>query len=190
MYVSKDIIINIDKLIESGLLIDSYFLLHCIHNSKKELLELYVDKCGKISKPAIDQLQSKGYIEDIIDNITFSKIIPTSKTLKLLGSNNLDHDTLFKELREAYHKKTPSGRPLQTNIDVCKKRYKSIVDSEETHKTIIKCVNLHFNNLRINNKLEFAQALPAWLNQKNYEVYWEEAMLNSEIGEEEEYGAI
>lgn len=190
MYVDKEIIINIEKLFQSGLLIDSYFLLDCIHNSKRELVEDYLNKCGKISKPAIEQLQEKGYIKNIVDAVTFSKIITTEKTIQLLGENNLDHNKFFEELRKEYLVKTTSGRPLQTNLAVCKKKYKAIVTSEEDHKIILKCVKLHFNHLRINGKLEFAQALPAFLNQKNYESYWEDALLLGNNISEEEYGAI
>ena len=189
MYV-KEIVINVEKLFSSGLLIDSYFLLNCIHNSQKELLETYSDKCGLISRPAIEQLKSKGYIEELDGNITFAKIIPTDKTVKLLGSKTLDHDRFFQELRNVYPKKTPSGRVLQTNIPVCKKKYKEIVDSEETHKTILKCVELYYNNLKSNGKGEFTQALPAWLHQKNYESYFEEALLNNNFGEEEGYDVV
>lgn len=187
---ANEIVINTDKLLQSGLLIDSYFLLYCIHNSKKELLEKYVDDCGKISRSAVEQLQSKGYIQDLKENITFSTIIPTDKTIQFFGDNNLDHNRLFEELRKEYLMKTPSGRPLQTNLATCKKKYKSIVTSEQDHKTILKCIKLHFNHLRINGKLEFAQALPAFLNQKNYESYWNDALVLDNNISEEEYGAI
>lgn len=187
MYVK----IDIKKLFNSGLLIESYFLLECIHQSDRKMLEEYVEKCGKISRPAIDQLLSKGYIEDIVDEVTFSKIKLSDKSIKFLGSSALNHELLFKELREAYLKKTPDGRPLQTSIDSCKKKYKDIVKSDEIHRIILKCVRLHFEYLRKNNKLEFAQALPAFLNQKNYESYWEEVLeLDDNFSEEEGYDVV
>ena len=187
----KTIKIDKKKLLDSGLLIEAYFLLECISKSDREYLEMYVDKCGKVSRLAVEQLLSKGYIDSIPENITFSAIRLTEKSVKFLGNNALDHDRFFKELRDSYLKKTPDGRPLQTNIESCKKKYRDIVKSEETHTTILKCIKLHFEYLRVNNKLEFAQALPAFLNQKNYESYWEDALkLDSNVSEEEGYDAV
>jgi hypothetical protein len=176
-----NITINTNQLLDSGLLIDSYLLLFCIYSSNWKLIEEYSDKCGLISKPAIEKLKNNGYITIINDNITCETIKLTNKGLYLFEPEKLEHDRYFKELRETYLVKTPLGRRLQTNIDDVQKKYKALIRSEEDHINHLKCIKLYFDELRRSGKLEFAQALPAWINQKNYKVYLEEALkLDSE----------
>lgn len=172
--------IDTNKLISTGLLIESYFLLECLHKADRQTLESYVDHCGKFSKLAIDQLVSEGYIENIIDSITFSNLKLTKQSIRLLGNNKIDTELFFKEFKSEYLTKTPCGRRLHTDPGGCKVKYKNLITSEEQHRTILKCVKIYFNELRSTGKLDFAQAMPAWLNQKNYKVYWEDA-LKSEV---------
>lgn len=176
MYAKKSISIDINKLFKSGLPIESYFLLECLFKSNKDLLELYVDNCGKISKPGIELLIKEGYIEPIENNITFNTLKVTSKSEKLLGKNKLDYDKLFAEFQEIYPKKTPLGRRLNTAPDECKKKYINLIDSIDEHNTHLKCVFMCFNELKSSGRIEYAQAMPAWLNQKNYKVYWDDAL--------------
>ncbi len=191
MYAKISIKINIEKLFQSGLPIEPYFLLECIHKSDKKLLEDYADKLGKFSKSAIEILINNGYIDNVVENITFNNIKLTNKSVKLLGSNKLDHELFFKEFKSEYLLKTPCGRRLHQDPGGCKNKYKNLITSEELHRTILKCVRLYFNELRSTGKLDFAQAMPAWLNQKNYKVYWEDALkLDNNVSEEERYDAV
>ncbi len=176
--------INVKKLFDSGLSIESYFLLDCIHKSNKDLIEGYVNKCNKIEKPVVNQLITNGYIEEIVGDITFSKFKLLPKSIKMLGNDKLDHELFYKEFRSEYLVKTPCGRRLHTDPGGCREKYKKLIVSEELHRTILKCVRLYFNELRSTGKLDFAQAMPAWLNQKNYKVYWDDALkLGSNVSE-------
>lgn len=190
----NNININFNKLFSSKLSIESYFLLYIIYLSDKSILEKYVDKCSIINNSATKQLILNLYIEyiDIEQDITFNMFKITDKGSKLFEDSKLDHTKFFNELKEVYPKKTPQGRKLHTDQENCRKKYKALVDSEDKHNLIIKCLKLYINDLKSIGKQEIIQGMPAWINQKNYEAYLEEAeRLNTIVSnEEEEYNTI
>lgn len=189
----ENITINTDKLINAGLLIESHFMIECIYNSKKELIDAYLQKCGSLSTPAIKQLFDGKYVEQINDNekITFSKFKLTEKSFRYLEKDKLDHDKMFEEMKSIFPKKTPKGRRLHLDPDGCKKKYKALANSKETHDAILKCIKLEINDRTKTGNQEFMNAMPVWLNQKNYKVYLDEALeLKDNISEEEGYDVI
>ena len=54
--------INVDKIIEEGIGLEAYFIIHCIYTNDKDLLFDYVNKCKKINTNVFLKLESDGYI--------------------------------------------------------------------------------------------------------------------------------
>lgn len=192
MYVEKKVI-DITKLISSGLSINLYFILHCIYSKDKHLLEEYVNRIGKIDRLVFDSLQENGWIKINSESLIFDNLSLTEKSINLFKQQNsiLDHKKFFKELREIYPKRvkisTGQYRPLHSNLEGCERKYKAIVESEEMHKKILLCVKAYVKNLEDTNKTEYIQLLLTWLNQKNYQVWMEqidEGLSNIDIVDE------
>jgi len=182
--------INIKKLIESGLTIESYFILECIYRDDNDSLESYVENCGKIDKSCFIDLIQKSYLMPIIGDVIFSKLKLTPKALNTLGYTKfLDHERFFKELKEVYPRKA-GKRSLHQDLSGVKKKYKSIVDSEEMHIVILNCIRLYIKELKDTNRLEYIQLLPTFINQRNYEQYLEEASNITDNEETVDYNAI
>lgn len=196
MFVNEILNIDLSKLLKTNLSLEAHFILNCIQKDNQELLEEYVNKCGKFDKLVFNKLQENSFIEKLEENedITFTKLRLTKKSIDYLGFDKLDHKRFFKELLETYPKsiKVLKGRrQLQQNSIGCRKLYKSIIDSEEKHKLILKCVKLYFKDLENSNNIQYAQLLHSWLYQQNYESYLEEASKLQDIPtNEDNYGII
>lgn len=193
MYAEK-LTIDVKKLIKAGLSIEEHFILDCIHKDNQELIEEYVENCGTIGRPVIDKLISLEYIQSVKDEVTFSKLRLTKKSIDYLGSDKLDHSRFFKELREVYPKRVKVGRgyrSLHQNLDVTEKKYKAIITSESLHKLILKCVKLYLIELESTNRMDFIQMLSTWINEKNYQIYMDEAINFKEvISNEDNYDVV
>lgn len=170
-----EIVINTKILIKTGLSIEQYLILECTNKGFQKTLEDYATKLGSINKSVFIDLSTKGYIENIEGDIKFEKLKLTEKFYKDFSYVKLDHNKYFKELREVYPKKVGS-RSLHQDLPGCKKKYKNIIDSEETHKTILKCIELYLLELKNDNRMQYIQLLSTWLNQRNFEQYYEEAL--------------
>lgn len=170
----KKIEINTKKLFESNLSIESYFILYCLVNSYKELIEDYVKINGKIDRLRFEELERLKYIElninDNNENIVFNNIKITQNGINIIGFEKLDHDRYFNELKQVYPKKAGIRSLHKDNIR-SRKLYKDIVTSEELHKKILKCIELYVNEHKRSNSIEYLQLLPTFLQQRNYEQY-------------------
>lgn len=176
--------INIKKLIEAKLTIESYFILECVYREDQTTLELYVKNSGKMDKFCFNNLIENSYLMNIDGDITFDKLKLTPKALNILGYNSfLDHKRYFKELRAVYPKKS-GKRSLHQDLNGCERKYKSIIDSEEMHTIILKCVELYLKELKDTGRMEYIQLLGTWINQRNYEQYLEDITNNTETKEE------
>ncbi len=171
MSVEKIIEINVQKLTESRLSFESYFILVCLVNSERDLLENYVRTNGKIEKSRFEELIKLDYIRiKNLEDLTFSGIEVTEKAKELIGIQELDHKRFFKELKEIYPRRGGT-RSLHTDNARSRKLYKDIVTSEDLHNKILKCVQLYTNELKRSNNLQYMQLLPTFLHQRNYEQY-------------------
>ena len=187
------LIIDYDKILNSDLTIDQYCILQIIAKEHRSFLEKYVTKYGKIDMSVFNILNKKGYLDIIGDNITFNSLKITEKTKVLFDLNTLDHKWFFKELKDAYPKRVKINkrtRSLHQNMEDCEKKYKQIVDSEETHKKILKCVKAYVKELEDSGRLEFIQMLSTWINQKNYQTYIEEIENYEEDLKEDNYNIV
>lgn len=176
MYVER-LIIDIKSLTKSGLPIESYFILQCIIEGAKETLEDYVRCNGKIGSSVFQSLCKDGWIELKGANIIFEHLHLTQKTTDLFKSTKtiLDHKKFFKELKEVYPSMAKFNgkiRRLHQDLEGCERKYRSIVDSEELHEQILKCVKLNIRELmNKDGTLEFLPMLSTWINKRNYQAY-------------------
>lgn len=188
------IVIDTKILIESGLSLESYFILDCIHKDKKLMLEQYIQSCRKGIKLDLSELKALGYIISLkIENSTFNDLKLTQNGINLFGSNILDHKRYFQELKDTYPKRVKVGkgyRSLHQNQANIEKKYKDIITSEELHNNIIKCVKLYIKELTDANRLDYIQMLSTWINEKNYELYMELINNTEDIIANDDYDVI
>lgn len=174
--MSEDnIVINSKILLKTGLSLEQYFILECINKQYRDVLVGYVSKFGILDKSVFNELMTIGYIEPFEGDIFFEKLKLTSVFYTDFGYVKLDHERFFKELREVYPKKY-IRRSLHQDLPRCRKLYKDIVDSQETHQTVLKCVKLYLQELQTDGRMQWIQLLPTWLQQRNFEQYYEEAI--------------
>ena len=95
---------------------------------------------------------------------------------------------MFEELKNTYPKsiKGPNGakRVLHTDMARCRKLYKDTVKIDVSlHNLILKCIKLYIKDKKEGNSVEFIQALPAFLHQRNWEGYIDEAKEINEVSD-------
>jgi len=176
----KKLCVDISKLLNTGISIEMYFIINCIYYEQRDVLEKYVLKCGRIDVSVFQKLIDLDYIIKLNEPLIFPNLKVTDKALKSLGLIcELDHNRFFEELKAAYPSTFKVGkkvvRRFHQDMADCRKKYKSIIDSEEKHNLIIKCVNLYIKEQKDSGKMEFTQMLSSFLNQSNYEMYMDEA---------------
>lgn len=187
------LVIDVNKFIKAGLSLDMHFVLVCTLNSAQHTLVEYVSKCGTLDKSVFDKLSERGYIEPIEGSITFDKLKLTDKGKKYITNEDLDHSKFFQELKAAYPSKVKVGRSyrrLHQDLESCERKYKNLITSEEMHNNILKCIELYVKELKDTNRLEYIQMMSTWINQKNYEVYMQEAIRNDNLEEEDGYNIV
>ena len=178
--MEDNIVINSKLLIKTEISLLQYYILECIFKSKEKILVDYVDTYGSIDISVFNDLIKKGYIESVDVPIKFDDLKLTPKFYKQFNYEKLDYNKLFDEFRDIYPKKV-GRRRLHQNLSDCRKKYKDIIDSIETHNTILKCVQLYVQDLESTNRMEYIQLMVTWINQKNYEQYYEEARNLEEV---------
>ncbi len=188
--MQEKIEINLSLLFKNLVSLEQYFILYCVYRELQSNLEQYCIKYGTFDKKVFKQLEEKGYLFPIDSEITYESLKLTEKyynDFELV--NELDYDKLFNELRDIYPKKVKGRAALQTDLAKCKKKYRDICSSLEKHKLVLECTKLYINDLTKAGKLEFIQALPAYLNQRTYEGY-EDEVKKGILEEKPNYDAI
>lgn len=169
---------DLNILIEHKLSFEAYFIMFCLYNKKKDPLRRYTSNCRKIPNDVFDNLEKQGMIK-----ISGNREIILYEDLELtdLGKNiindkdNNDYHKLFEELRLVYPKKTRGGRVLHLDLKRCEQLYKKILKKDITlHDKILKSAKLYHNEKLRTNSEEYMQNLASWLNQANYEHYFNE----------------
>ncbi len=184
MSVERVVEINVRMLFKSKLSIESYCILQWLTRSQRDLIEDYVKSYGKIDKFRFEELIELGYITiENLNNIIFDQIKVNKAGIEVIGIEELDYNRLFKELREVYPKKG-GIRGLHTDLPRCRKLYKELITSEEMHRKILNCTRLYVKSHKQAGKMEFIQALPAYLHQRNYEQYLDDIGDNEEVSDE------
>lgn len=177
--------VRLGKLIELKIPLEGYFVMHSIMNGDTELLAHYVESVNKIPSSVFKFLIDNKYLEysgDLaVAKYTLENIKLTNKFQEeVLGiKNTITFETAFEQLRDHYPKKTPQGRRLHEDLDRCRRLYRDIVVKrnivdESLHSIILQCTNLLVKEKKKMNKLEFLKALPAYINQKEWQTVQEE----------------
>jgi|GEM_PF-5056032 hypothetical protein len=179
----NSLLINVDKIIEEGIGLEAYFIIHCIYTNDKDLLFDYVNKCKKINTNVFLQLESDGYIlikDRKSDNIYYELLSLTDRgnqvALYALKSLSPKSESNFDEFRQCYPNRVKKGagtRPLHTDLKRCKSLYDKLL-METTHSILCKCAKLCHNEAIRSNSEEYMQNLPTWLHQRNYMIYADE----------------
>jgi hypothetical protein len=175
----KELIIDISNLLSSDLTFDEYFVLYCIYTNNKKLLEEYAIS-RQINYQFYQNLIDKEYLFPLNDDkVTFNSLKLT-KSFEEEFIKDVDFDKLFEELKNTYPKSIKNAfgarRILHTDMNRCRKLYKDTIRKDiDKHNLILKCIKLYIKDKKDGNSLEFIQALPAFLHQRNWEAYVEEA---------------
>ncbi len=165
-----------------------YFILDCIYNDCADVLINYVTNIDKIETKHFLWLIDEGYLEEVKNRklIEINDLILTNKfsseILKIVETKNITFDQAFEQLREHYPLKAGnSERRLQGNVDKCKAYYRNIIIKngkidEELHSVILQCINYEIKMKTKSRSLEYFKLLTSWLNQKEYELYYDDVI--------------
>lgn len=188
---------NISTLVNFKLTFEEYFLLFCIKNSHKDVLLNYVKNIKPFPTEMIQKLEEEKFLtysQDSEGLILFSSLKLGDKAVTLFPTNNQTFEVCFAELKQTYPKSF-GERKLHLDNTRCIEIYKkTILHNGEVdvdkHNLILKCIKLYVHSLTKSGKMNFIQALPTFLHQKNWEAYLDEARNGGEISEEEDLDAI
>jgi hypothetical protein len=186
---NMELSIPISKLMEYNVTLQQWFVLYCLHSRDRQLIEDYIEKCGRISTIEFSLLRDKGLI--ILHDpkeIRFDSASLTAKARELFFDNRViniatQFDNCFKELRDTFPSKVPANngtyRRLQGDLTRCRKLYyKILVNKGEIninlHKQILNAIRKQYLEFERGRRLPFFQSLSVYLHQQNYEAYLEE----------------
>lgn len=174
--------INVDQLLANKLTFEEYFLLFCVKNSHKESLLNYARNIKSFDDEIFKKLQEQDfltYAQEENGQILFSSLKLGSKATTLFPISIQSFEVCFAELKQTYPKKF-GERMLHLDNARCIEIYKkTIITNGEVnvskHQLILKCINLYVEGLKRTGKMNFIQALPTFLHQRNWEAYVDEA---------------
>ncbi len=178
----------IERCIFSGINLYGYFILNSLYNEEGDKIIRYCTSVDKILTKDFLWLVDGGYLEPLKnrDVILIEDLILTDKfsseILKITNTRGITFDVAFEQLRDYYPSKAGnSERRLQSGIDKCKVYYKNIIVKngrldEELHSVILQCINYEIKIRTKARSLEYFKLLTTWLNQKEYEVYYDEVI--------------
>lgn len=174
---NKNIIfeVNLNSLLEAGISINQFFFLQLSNNGDISMYKYYLEQFPQpINKADVETLIEKGllYTKDGTDRFTFENLTTTSLYKKLFSINN---DNVIEELMEAYPKKTPLGRRLQSDGPKWKPKYLSIVKSKPgLHEIILKCIAAEEQQRKKAGQLEFWPLMTTYVNNRRWEDFEDE----------------
>lgn len=173
--------IDIKTLLESKLGFEAYFILYCIHTKDKDLITTYTLNCKKINTEIFNQLEKDDYLnisKRLDEHIHFEYLSLATRghaLFTVISTSQVEKQ--FGEFRTFYPMRVKEGlrsRPLQGNLAKCKKLYEKLL-METTHDVLCKTAQLYTTEMHKSGNQMFMQALEAWLFQKNYQIYADEA---------------
>ena|ERR1700739_1564311 len=181
----NSLLVDFNALIENKLTLESWFILYCLSNNKKDLIDLYTTNCNKFKLEQLKDLELRGFLVlKTNDNITIDSLRLTVKGKEVvLGKNKTEDEQfeeLFKKLRETYPKKVPSEngsfRPLHGDLSRCRRLYYKILYKDgkfdsDLHVSILKAIDKEVKVRSKGGNLPFMQALVTYLHQQNYSLY-------------------
>lgn len=196
--------IDVEKMINLGLSLESLFVLHCLHNEGREYLLKYSKEVNKFQTKMFLDLIKEGWIKSTaVDNVfTFDNIELTEKYqseyLNIKIVKGITFETAFEQLREHYPIKAGnSERRLQGDVARCKRLYQNVVVqhgmvNEELHSEILQCVDYEKRVRAKDRSSEYFQMLATWLQQKTWELYLNDVknliLKNGSIGNSSNFG--
>lgn len=171
---------ELDSMLEHKLTFEDYFLLFCVKYSQKELVIKYVKSIKSYSEESIKNLSNNGFLTYLLDDdglISFSSVKLTDKGNSLF-KNTGDFEVCYAELKQTYPKSF-SGRKLHLDNQRCIDLYKKTIVKNgvidvSLHSKILKCIKAEVAERTRTGKMQFIQAFPTYLHQKNWEAYMEE----------------
>lgn len=181
---------NFSQMLEYKLTFEDYFLLFCVKHSQRDLIISYVNKVKSYENEVFIRLSDDGFIKYSQDNdgkILFRTIELTEKA-KSLFPETKDFEVCFAELKQTYPKSF-GERKLHLDNQRCKELYKKTITKNgaidiELHNRILKCIEAEVHSRTRTGKMQFIQALPTYLHQKNWEAYLEEIDNNTNFDDE------
>lgn len=173
--------IDVTQLIANKLTFEEYFLLFCIKGSYKQVLIDYVKNIKKYDDETFEKLQEQGfltYAQDSEGLILFSSLKLGDNSVKLFPKSNHSFEVCFAELLQTYPK-SYGERKLHLDKARCIDLYKKTIISNgevdiNKHNLILECIKSYVESHRKFGKMQFLQALPTFLHQKNWEAYIDE----------------
>lgn len=187
--------IDVERMIDLKLTIEGILILDCLYTHNKDLLVTYITSISKIPQKVFDGLVADGWLTSTDTYIfTLEGIKLTDKYqveyIREAQMEEIPFKDAFDALRIKYPKKTSDGRRLHSDLARCKTLYRKAITvrgrvSAKKHEMILDCLQLELNDRKKTHKSDYLQGLPAWLYQKNWEIYEDD--LQSHSGQVQEH---
>lgn len=167
-----EIIIDLAKVKDAGLMVDEYLLLFYAYSKKMRQNLQFVDQYGskECRKYLIPVLEKKGYVK-VVESVVHLR----EKTIQLFE----DTEDLFTEFFGKFPLKTPSNRYLRggdiesiKGKNARKKWNKHFRNRPNAARKAIQALEAELAMRRRNNSLNFMHNMETWLNQGDYETYY------------------
>lgn len=190
--MNKDFNVSLKTLLENRLSFEAYFILWCVRNRDKKRLTEYVTKCGRIEDKHFESLEKEDLLyinknSKISGTIVFENLILTPKGQELFKIDVAE--LLFVEFRKHYPsfvKRGGARRPLHTDLSRCKKLYSKIVGADiDKHNLMCQAAQQYYREKDKAGDAWYMQAMPAWLEQENYQIYIDEIKKGETFEEDE-----
>lgn len=160
-----DISINIESVMANKLTINEYIYLRDLYVEEEDRIVNLFTIIDNINE---DSLQDRGFIK-----ITEKSIVLRQKTIDIFKPQEL-----FYKFLTTFPVKTPTGRylsPVGTEglaVKKLKKKWEMLFKNKNNlEKKAIEVLEAEIKWRKDSGKMEFMQAMEAWLNGNNYEKY-------------------
>lgn len=160
-----DISINIDSINNNDLTINEYLYLRNLYVEEEDKVDNLFSLIDNINE---DSLQDRGFVK-----ITEDSIVLRQKTIDIFKPQEL-----FYKFLATFPIKTPTGRylsPVGTEglaVKKLKKKWEGLFKNKNNlERKAIEVLEAEIKWRKNSGKMEFMQAMEAWLNGTNYEKY-------------------
>lgn len=160
-----DISINIESINNNDLTINEYLYLRNLYVEDEDKVDNLFSLIDNINE---DSLQDRGFIK-----ITEESIVLRQKTIDIFKPQEL-----FYKFLATFPVKTPTGRylsPVGTEglaVKKLKKKWEGLFKNKNNlERKAIEVLEAEIKWRKNSGKMEFMQAMEAWLNGTNYEKY-------------------
>jgi len=180
--------IDVNKLIDNSISIQEYLFCSFISNKEIELMTEYMSLFNFIiSKGQLDNLIRDGFIVQLTPgDFTMNSLKVTDRFQAI---SEINEEKAIQELKDAYPKRTISGKRVGLQADPFKwqTKYLAIIKKDkDLHEKVLECIELEKKHRAKNGQDDYWALLTTYVNNKRWEVYMEDVG-NLSVGSEDKF---